>query len=130
MRSVLNHSPPESKGIFVAKDLIQVVTSNEIAGYSITSVKGLVWKSSVRSKFIFDDLKALARIIIGGEIHEYRQLLNEGSKEVIEGIMENARAMKANAVVDFKMFSSQIMAGTVEISGYGTAVTLVKKGKH
>ena len=57
----------------------------------------------------------------------YTRMINESKSHVISKLVENARALGADAVVGVKMGSAQVMPGTVEIFAYGTAVTLKKK---
>ena len=104
---------------------IHIVTTPFVTGYKIKCVKGLVWASSVRAKFILKDLIAMVRIIIGGEVKEYWELLNEARADIIKKLNENAAAMGANAVINVKFTTSQIMPGTIEILAYGTAVEIV-----
>jgi len=42
-------------------------------------------------------------------------------------MVKNAKALGADAVVNARLGSAQIIPGTIEIFAYGTAVTLKKK---
>ncbi len=108
---------------------IHIVTSNFIPGFKVKEVKGLVWASSVRSKFFLEDLKAHIRMFLGGEVNEYTNLLNEGRWEIMNKLNSNAKKMNANAVIDMKMATSQLIGSTVEMLAYGTAVVIEKEKK-
>jgi uncharacterized protein YbjQ (UPF0145 family) len=115
-----NISLEESKGV-------HIVTTSTVPGYENAEVKGLVWASSVRAKFILQDLVAMLRIIKGGEVHEYWELMNEARHDILQKLNKNAVELGANAIVSVKLVTSQVVPGTVEILAYGTAVVLKKK---
>ena len=107
---------------------MQLVTTENIPGYKIEEVKGFVWSTSVRSKFIGKDLIAVLRIFVGGEIIEYTEMVNEAKKQVTKKLLRNAKALGANAVIGARFStSSQIVPGAIEISMFGTAVKIKKK---
>ncbi len=101
-----------------------IVTSDEIPGYRIREVKGFVWGTTVRAKSIGKDLIALGRTIVGGEVVEYTNMINEARKYVLERLARNAKALGANAVISIRMGTAQIIPGTIEIFAYGTAVVV------
>jgi len=109
------------------KTPVIVVSTDEIPGYEISEVEGLVWASSVRAKSIFRDIKAMLNIISGGEIKEYHNLINETRHDIIRQLISNARKLNANAVIGLSISTSQIVPGTIEVLAYGTAVIAVKK---
>ncbi len=114
----------------MVREPIHVVSTEEIPGYEITSVKGLVWGTTVRSKFIGKDLLAILRVFVGGEVKDYTHMINEARRYAVERMVGNARALGANAVVGVRIgASSQIVPGAVEIFAYGTAVAIRPKRK-
>lgn len=109
-------------------DFVQVVTTDFVPGYEIKDVKGLVWGTTVRAKFIGKDIIALFRVILGGEVKEYTDMINEARLESIKRMVSNAKKLGADAIVSMRIDSaSQIVPGAVELFAYGTAVTLKKK---
>ena len=109
-------------------DYVHVVTIDSIPGYEVKNVKGFVWATTVRSKFIGKDILAVLRMIVGGEIPEYTDMINEAKRYVIEKMVENARVLGANAVIGVRIdTTSQILPGAVEIYAYGTAVVVEPK---
>ena len=106
---------------------VHVVSTETVPGFEIKEVKGLVWATSVRSKFIGKDILAVLRMVIGGEITEYTEMINEAKRYVIEKLVENAKVLGANAVVGVNISTtSQVLPGAVEIYAYGTAVIIEK----
>jgi uncharacterized protein YbjQ (UPF0145 family) len=112
---------------------IHVVTTNELPGYSIKEVKGVVWGTTVRSKFLGNEILALLKAMLGGEIKDYTLMMNEARRYVIERMVDNARALGANAVIGMRTgTSTQTVPGATEIFAYGTAVVAepIKRGKQ
>jgi uncharacterized protein YbjQ (UPF0145 family) len=66
------------------------------------------------------------RSIVGGEISEYTQMLEEARRHATDRMVENAQAMGANAVVMMRFDSSEIGQTMSEIVAYGTAVVIEK----
>ncbi len=111
------------------REPVHVVTIETIPGYKIEEVKGMVWATTVRSKFVGKELIAALRITLGGEIPEYVEMINEAKSYVIKRLVKNAKALGANAVIGTRISTtSQVLTGAVEIMAFGTAVK-VKKGK-
>lgn len=108
---------------------IVVTTSDNVPGYEITDYVGLVWGTSVRARFIGHDLLALLKTLVGGEVDQYTKMSNEARLKAIRKVVSNAKRMGADAVIGFELTSSQILPGTIEIMGYGTAVKLKKRRK-
>jgi uncharacterized protein YbjQ (UPF0145 family) len=103
-----------------------VVTTENVAGYRVRAVKGQVFGIVVRSRGIGGNVMAGLRSMVGGEIPEYTEMLEEARKHAVDRMVENATAMEANAVVMMRFDSSEIGQTMSEIVAYGTAVVLEK----
>ncbi|MGH8153819.1 MAG: YbjQ family protein [Rhodanobacteraceae bacterium] len=103
-----------------------IVTSENVAGYRITETKGQVFGLVVRSRGIGGNVMAGLRSIVGGEISEYTQMLEEARRHATDRMVQNAQAMGANAVVMMRFDSSEIGQTMSEIVAYGTAVVIEK----
>ena len=103
-----------------------VVTTENVAGYRVRAVKGQVFGIVVRSRGIGGNVAAGLRSIIGGEIPEYTEMLEEARKHAVDRMIKNATAMEANAIVMMRFDSSEIGQTMSEIVAYGTAVVLEK----
>ena len=85
---------------------------------------GLVQGSSVRSKHVGRDIGASLKNLFGGELRGYTELLAESREEATERMLEQARALGANGVINVRYSTSSIAAGAAEIFVYGSAVEL------
>ncbi len=99
-----------------------VATTEKVAGYKTKQTLGQVFGLVVRSRGIGGNIVAGLRSIVGGEIHEYTQLLEETRKQALDRMVRNATVMGANAVVMMRFDSSEIGQSMSEIVAYGTAV--------
>ena len=101
-----------------------VVTTENVAGYRVRAVKGQVFGVVVRSRGLGGNLMAGFRSIVGGEITEYTEMLEEARRHAVDRMIKNATAMEANAIVMMRFDSSEIGQTMSEIVAYGTAVVL------
>lgn len=101
-----------------------VVTTENISGYHVREVKGQVFGLVVRSRGLAGNIMAGLRSIIGGEITEYTQLLEEARRHAVDRMVKNAHRMGANAVVMMRFDSSEMGQTMSEIVAYGTAVVI------
>lgn len=101
-----------------------VVTTENVAGHRIKDVKGQVFGVVVRSRGLGGNIMAGLRSIVGGEIVEYTQLLEETRRHAVDRMVKNARLMQANAVIMMRFDSSEIGQTMSEIVAYGTAVSI------
>jgi uncharacterized protein YbjQ (UPF0145 family) len=99
-----------------------VATTEKVAGYRTKETLGQTFGVVVRSRGIGGNFVASLRSIVGGEIHEYTQLLEETRRQAIDRLVRNATTMGANAVVMMRFDSSEIGQAMSEIVAYGTAV--------
>lgn len=105
---------------------MQVVTTENIAGYRVVRVIGQVYGVTVRSRGLGGNLMASLRSILGGEIVEYTLMLEQARRHAIDRLVKNATMMGANAVIMMRFDSSEIGQMMSEIVAYGTAVVAEK----
>ncbi len=101
-----------------------VTTTENIPGHKVAAVKGQVFGVVVRSRGLAGNFTASLRSIIGGEIKEYTELLEQTRRQAVDRMVTNATLMGANAIVMMRFDSSEIGQTMSEIVAYGTAVVL------
>lgn len=101
-----------------------VVNTETIAGYRVTSVRGLVQGNTVRAKHVGRDIAAGFKNLVGGELKGYTELLTEARREALERMLAQADELGANAVLNVRFSTSAVTQGAAEIYAYGTAVTV------
>ncbi len=100
------------------------VTTETIEGKKITETIGTVRGSTVRARNIGRDIFAGLKNIIGGEISEYTKLLADAREQAILRMLQDADSLGADAVVNVRFTTSQVMQGAAEMLAYGTAVKI------
>ena len=98
-----------------------VATTERVAGYRAKQTLGQVFGVVVRSRGLGGNIVAGLRSLVGGEIHEYTQLLEETRRQAVDRMVKNATLMGANAVLMMRFDSSEIGQTMSEIVAYGTA---------
>ena len=101
-----------------------VVTTENVAHYRVVEIKGQCFGVVVRSRGLGGNIMAGLRSIVGGEIKEYTQLLEQARRHAVDRMVENATLMGANAIVMMRFDSSEIGQTMSEIVAYGTAVVI------
>ncbi|MCB2155546.1 YbjQ family protein [bacterium] len=102
-------------------------TTDEVPGREIDAWVGLAKGCAVRGAHAGDDLVARMKGAVGGEVHEYTQVLAATREQALDRLMEDGRRMGADAIVGLRLCSAEIDAGAAEVIAYGTAVTLKKE---
>jgi uncharacterized protein YbjQ (UPF0145 family) len=104
---------------------VLIATTPFIAGHRVTETRGQVFGLVVRSRGLAGNVAAGLRSLVGGEIHEYTQLLEDTRRQAIDRMVQNATLLGANAVVSMRFDSSEMGGVMSEIVAYGTAVVIV-----
>jgi uncharacterized protein YbjQ (UPF0145 family) len=103
-----------------------VVTTESIPGYRVTESIGVVRGSTIRTKHIGKDFIAGLRTLVGGEIKEYTEMLVEARNESTNRMVDQAERLGADAVINVRFVTSQVMSGAAELLAYGTAVKITR----
>jgi uncharacterized protein YbjQ (UPF0145 family) len=101
-----------------------VATTPYIAAHRVLETKGQVFGLVVRSRGLAGNVAAGLRSLVGGEIHEYTQLLEDTRRQALDRMVQNATLMGANAVISMRFDSSELGSTMSEIVAYGTAVVV------
>ena len=101
-----------------------IVNTETVPGYQVKKVLGLVRGNTIRSKHVGKDIMAGFRSIIGGEVKEYVEMLTEARAEAVRRVVADADGLGANAILNLRFVTAQVMAGSAELLAYGTAVVL------
>ena len=101
-----------------------VVTTENVTGHRTTRMLGQCFGVVVRSRGLGGNVMAGLRSIIGGEIHEYTQMLEEARRHALDRLVHNATEMGANAILMMRFDSAEIGNTMSEIVAYGTAAVI------
>ena len=98
------------------------VTTETIAGKTISESLGVARGSTVRARNIGRDLFASIKNIVGGEIEEYTKLQADAREQALQRMLADAERMNADAIVCVRFTTSVVTQGASEILAFGTAV--------
>jgi len=105
---------------------MKIVTTDTVAGYTITESLGTVIGNTIRARHLGKDISAGLRSLVGGEITEYTGMMAESREQALQRMLDRAKELNADAVVGIRFQTSMIMQGSAELLVYGTAVQLVQ----
>lgn len=101
---------------------MRLSTSDSIPGRRVTRSLGLVRGNTIRARHVGRDVLAVLRNLVGGEIRDYTKMLAEAREQAIDRMIAEAEAMGADAIVEVRFETSQVMNAAAELLCYGTAV--------
>lgn len=104
-----------------------VSTTENIAGYEVTEVLGTAFGVVVRARGIGGDILASLKGLVGGEVKQYTQMIEDARRQAIDRMVQNGHAMGADAIVMMRFDSGDIGQNMSEIVAYGTAVKMSKR---
>ncbi len=93
-----------------------------IAGKKIVKMLGIAKGNTIRARHVGKDILAGLKTLVGGEIEEYTKLIAEAREQASDRMIEDAKSMGANAIVNVRFGTSYVMGAASEILAYGTAV--------
>lgn len=103
---------------------MMITPSATIAGRPIVESLGLVRGNTIRARHVGNDILAVFRNLIGGEVREYTKMMAESREQAIDRMIEDAQLLGADAIVNVRFTTSYVMGSASEILAYGEAVRL------
>ncbi|MEA3423207.1 MAG: YbjQ family protein [Bacillota bacterium] len=101
-----------------------LVNTDYITGVEITESLGIVRGNTIQSKHLGKDILAGFKTIVGGEITEYTEMLESARKVALGRMVKSAEELGADAIINIRFATSNIMQGAAELLVYGTAVKI------
>lgn len=102
-----------------------VVSTDYVPGKKIVEAVGLVRGNTIRARHVGKDILAVLKNLVGGEIEEYTKMMAESRDQCLDRMVEEATSLGADAIVNVRFATSEMMQGAAELMVYGTAVKLV-----
>lgn len=107
---------------FVVNNSMKITNIESIPNKRIVAHYGMVSGSTVRAKHAGKDFLAGFKNFFGGEIKGYTELLEEARAEATSRMVQQAKSIGANAIINVRYSTSAITVGAAEVFAYGTAV--------
>ena len=105
-------------------DSVLLLNSEELPGRKTTEALGLVQGHTVFAIWIGKDLSAIARLILGGELTEYTEMMGKARIVATNRMISQAAAMGADAIINVRYMTTSVVGSAAELLVYGTAVKL------
>jgi len=99
-----------------------VVTTEKITGKKVVKTLGMVRGNTIRARHMGKDIMAVLRNMVGGEIPEYTKMMAEAREQSVDRMVDDAKELGANAIIEVRFMTSMLMQGAAELLAYGTAV--------
>ena len=100
------------------------VNTDKIEGKKIIKTLGLVKGNTIRARWFGRDIAAGLKTLVGGEIKSYTDMMTKAREQAIQRMVDEAKKLKADAVINVRFTASEVMQGASEILVYGTAVKI------
>jgi uncharacterized protein YbjQ (UPF0145 family) len=103
---------------------VLLLNSDVLPGREITKILGLVQGHTVFAVWLGKDLSAIVRLILGGELTEYTEMMGSARSTATERMTARAAEMGADAVINVRYMTTSVIGSAAELLVYGTAVKL------
>jgi uncharacterized protein YbjQ (UPF0145 family) len=105
---------------------VLLLNSAEVPGREITEIAGLVQGHTVYAIWLGKDLSAIVRLILGGELTEYTEMMGRARATATNRMTAEAAEMGADAIINVRYMTTSVVGSAAELLVYGTAVKLGK----
>jgi uncharacterized protein YbjQ (UPF0145 family) len=103
---------------------VLLLNSDVLPGREITEILGLVQGHTVFAIWLGKDLSAIVRLILGGELTEYTEMMGSARSTATERMTAKAAEMGADAIINVRYMTTSVVGTAAELFAYGTAVKL------
>ncbi len=107
-----------------ADHTVLLLNSAELPGREITEIFGLVQGHTVYAIWLGKDLSAIVRLILGGELTEYTEMMGRARAAATGRMITQAAEMGADAIINVRYMTTSVVGSAAELLAYGTAVKL------
>ena len=101
---------------------ILLLNSIAIPGREITEILGLVQGHTVFAIWLGKDISALVRLITGGELTEYTEMMGRARSAATNRMIAQASMLEADAIINVRYMTTSVVGTAAELLVYGTAV--------
>jgi uncharacterized protein YbjQ (UPF0145 family) len=101
-----------------------LLTSTALDGQEIAETLGLIQGHTVYAIWLGKDLSAIIRLILGGELTEYTEMMGKARDAATNRMIARAVEIGADAVINVRYMTTSVIGSAAELLVYGTAVKL------
>ncbi len=117
---------PEAEELDEAAEPAGLLLANtdRLPGRKVTEVLGLVQGHTIYAIWLGKDISAVVRLILGGELTEYTEMMGKARSVARRRMAQQARELGADAVLNVRFMTTSVIGAAAELLAYGTAVKL------
>jgi uncharacterized protein YbjQ (UPF0145 family) len=101
-----------------------MANTDRVPGREVRDVLGLVQGHTIYAIWLGRDISALVRLILGGELVEYTEMMGRARAVARARMAQQARDLGADAVLNVRFMTTSVIGAASELLAYGTAVKL------
>ena len=103
---------------------ILTLNSDTVPDRPVTEVLGVAQGHTVYAIWMGKDLSAIVRLILGGELTEYTEMMGAARNTAMARMKAQAAEMGADAIINVRYMTTSVIGSAAELLVYGTAVKL------
>ena len=111
-------------GVAAMPEGILLQNTDHVPGRRTAEALGLVRGHTIYAIWLGKDISALVRLLLGGELIEYTEMMGKAREVALQRMLEQAADLGADAVVNVRFMTTSVIGSAAELLAYGTAVTL------
>jgi len=101
-----------------------LLNSDTVPGRETLDILGLVQGHTVFAVWLGKDLSAIVRLILGGELTEYTEMMGKARLTATNRMVTEAAGMGADAIINVRYMTTSVVGSAAELLVYGTAIKL------
>ncbi|OZJ02189.1 hypothetical protein BZG36_05492 [Bifiguratus adelaidae] len=114
---------------FTDTDII-ISTTNDLPGYEVVQVLGVVYGLTVRSRNLVANIGAGLKSMVGGELGVLTNNLYMSRNKAVDRMIGECMGRGGNAIIAFRYDTGEVGSIANEVCAYGTAVVVKKIEKQ
>ena len=103
---------------------VLLLNFDTVPSRQVTEVLGLAQGHTVFAIWLGNDLSAIMRLILGGELTEYTEMMGRARTTASNRMIKQAKDMEADAIINIRYMTTSVVGSAAELLVYGTAVKL------
>ncbi len=103
---------------------ILMENTDRVPGREVTEALGLVKGHTIYAIWLGRDISALVRLILGGELTEYTEMMGKAREMALGRMAREAADLGADAILNVRFMTTSVIGSAAELLAYGTAVKL------
>jgi len=124
LEQATNKRPQEAPPSAESEAEVLLLNSDAVPGRQARQILGLVQGHTVFAIWLGKDLSALIRLVLGGELTEYTEMMGRARATATNRMTAQAAELGADAIINVRYMTTSVVGSAAELLAYGTAVKL------